>query len=309
MKTTLVTTCWNERSSVEHWLGDVLGQSRMPDEIIIIDNFSSDGTYEYLMGYADKVTVLQKECTVAQGRNEAIRQARNEIIVSTDMGTILDTKWFENIVKTFDMDPTVNVVAGNYEFVYPLRNGVSRAEYYISKGGRANMTPGFLPSSRNIAFKKPVWEKISGYQEGLKNATDDTIFAHEIHHHGFKMALAPDSLVYWNRHETLDGYLKEASRYAYGNGEARIRKPILTVSTYSSFYPLWKAIHAFYHLKRAIKPLIPAIKAKDYAMLFHIPHFLIMDSLTYSTFYRKGYLVESESLKGLRERIKELGLS
>jgi hypothetical protein len=44
-------------------------------------------------------------------------------------------------------------------------------------------------------------------------------------------------------------------------------------------------------------------------MLFFIPYFVILNSLEYAEFYRKGYLLEKDSLRGLRDRIKQLGLS
>jgi cellulose synthase/poly-beta-1,6-N-acetylglucosamine synthase-like glycosyltransferase len=309
MKTSLVTTCWNERNTVEQWLGDVLNQSHAPDEVIIVDNFSSDGTYEYLLDQADKVRVMQLRCSVAQGRNQAIRQATNEIIVSTDMGTRLHQTWLEFLVKPFVDDPSIDVVAGNYEHVYPIKNSMSRADFYYRNPCRTRLVPGFLPSSRNIAYKQSVWEKIGGYQEGLKNATDDTIFAHEIHHHGFKMALAPDSLVFWNRHETLDGYLKETARYAYGNGEARIRRPFLTCHVSSAMYPWWKACYASYALLRSGKAILRALKAHDPIMLVCLPHFVAMNALVFAEFYRKGYQQEGDGLPGLRKRIQQLGLS
>jgi cellulose synthase/poly-beta-1,6-N-acetylglucosamine synthase-like glycosyltransferase len=309
MKTTLVTTCWNEIKSVENWTRDVLGQSRIPDEIIIIDNFSSDGTYEYLMDYSGRFTVYQKKCSVAQGRNEAIRRAHNEIIVSTDMGTRLDPDWHENLVKPFIDDHSIDVVAGNYEYVYPSKNGIGRAEYFYKNRGRAKMGPGFLPSSRNIAYKKHVWETIGGYQEGLKNATDDTIFAFEIHDRAFNMALAPNSFVYWNRHSRLEDFLKETARYAYGNGEARLRSTLLTDHVSSASYPLWQFLFAAQATAHSGKAVWRALKANDFPMLVYIPYFVIMNSLEYAHSYRLGYLDESDRLKSMRQRIKELGLS
>ena len=309
MKTSLVTTCWNERDSVEQWLDDVFSQSRAPDEIIILDNHSTDGTFEYLLAYSSKLRLMQQPCSVAQGRNEAIRQASHEIIVSTDMGTRLHIDWLKHLVQPFEDYPSVEVVAGNYEFVYPVQNALSRAEFYYKNLGRAKLVPGFLPSSRNIAYKKSVWQTIRGYQEGLKNATDDTIFAHEIHHYGFKMTFAPESLVYWSRHRTLQGYLKETSRYGYGNGEARLRCPIITRHIRSSFYPLWKLCYACHALLRSVKAIMRALKTHDPTILLCLPYFVFRNALAYARSYRMGYIQERDDLSGLRKRIRELGLS
>lgn len=308
MKTTLVTTCWNERDNVVQWLQDLFAQTCPPDEVIIIDNYSSDGTYEELGRHSEAIRVVQMRCTVAQGRNEAIRLASNNLIVSTDMGTRLHCCWFENIVAPFS-DPQVQVVAGNYEYVYPVHNAISRAERFYKNNGCAKLGPQFLPSSRNIAFLKSVWEEIGGYQEGLKNATDDTIFAYEIHSRSYKMALAADSVVYWNRHSEIEGYLKEISRYAFGNGEARLRTIILTDSVRSRMYPLSSIGYAAYSMLRSAKAVVRAIVRNDYSMIFYIPLFVFLTSLEYAKWYQKGYLSDNENLDSIRERVKALGLS
>ena len=48
-------------------------------------------------------------CNIAEGRNEAIKRAENELIVSTDFGCRYHKKWLESLVTPFD-NPEVKVV-------------------------------------------------------------------------------------------------------------------------------------------------------------------------------------------------------
>jgi len=54
LKFSLVTTCRNEISSLPRWKNDLLAQTRQPDEIVIVDAFSDDGTAEMLLEWADQ---------------------------------------------------------------------------------------------------------------------------------------------------------------------------------------------------------------------------------------------------------------
>ena len=84
-------------SSLPRWRADIAAQTRVPDEIVIVDNLSTDGTQEFLSEWATNcptVKVHEVKCGAAQGRNIAIRLSENDHIVSTDMGVRLDPEWF-----------------------------------------------------------------------------------------------------------------------------------------------------------------------------------------------------------------------
>jgi len=48
MKISIIIPCFNEISTIDKILDKVLAQSKFEKEIIVIDDFSSDGTREYL---------------------------------------------------------------------------------------------------------------------------------------------------------------------------------------------------------------------------------------------------------------------
>jgi len=168
------------------------------------------------------VSLLAK-CTVAQGRNQAISSTDAEIIVSTDMGTRLESDWLTELVRPLEESDAVMVVGGNYSPDPECQlSACAKAAVYAFGACQPVLDNRFLPSSRSIAYRRGVWEQLQGYPEDLSYAADDTVFALQMRAEEVKIAVAPKALVYWRRPSTIHGYLKESYAYSFGNGEAGI---------------------------------------------------------------------------------------
>jgi GT2 family glycosyltransferase len=227
---TLVSTVFNESQRLENTLSDLAAQTLQPDEIIITDAGSTDGTYEKLMVFARqsrvRVQILQKVgCNVAEGRNMAIKAASNNIILSTDFGCRFHPGWARSIISKFE-NPEVQVVGGAYAVnEQELITEPEKVAYVLSNGYQVDVTANyFIPSSRSIAYKKDVFEKIGGYSEWLTLAADDLIFGMQIKKLGIPIEIVNDPYVYWGRHKKYLGYAKETFRYGLGDGESRIKE-------------------------------------------------------------------------------------
>ncbi|HUS57505.1 MAG TPA: glycosyltransferase [Planctomycetota bacterium] len=238
MKFSLVTTCLNEVKSFDNWRAGVLAQTRPPDEIVVVDGESRDGTTEALRAWAAKDKRLRlriKKCSVARGRNIAITIANNECVVSTDMGVRLDARWLEEMVRPFEDDASVQVVVGAYAVdESSVVSPAARAEYYIAgdggpfcadASGRPAFRRGVVPSNRSVAYYRKVWRELGGLPEDLTRCADDSVFGRQILHAGYRMALAPKAMVYWTRPQRLREFWKEQRGYGRGDGEAAIKMP------------------------------------------------------------------------------------
>ncbi|HRH34336.1 MAG TPA: glycosyltransferase [Catalimonadaceae bacterium] len=226
-KFSLVTTVFNEIKRLDQTIADIEGQSLKPDEILIADAGSTDGTLERLRQWKDESSIaiqvfVKQGCNIAEGRNEAIRRASHELIVSTDFGCRYKTDWLKSLIDPFS-DPEVEVVGGAFSIIpEEVNTQAAKADFVLQNGYPIDMGPDFSTSSRSIAYYRYVWEKIGGYQEWLTLAADDTIFWRQIKQHHFRYKLVPEPNVYWLRHKTLKAFSKEAYRYGLGDGESGI---------------------------------------------------------------------------------------
>lgn len=223
----LVTTVFNEIKRLDQTIADIENQTLKPNEILIADAGSTDGTLERLRLWKEQsqisiVVFVLQGCNIAEGRNEAIRRAKNELIVSTDFGCRYKPQWLESLIKPFE-DPEIQVVGGAFTIIESEVNTPSaKADYVLQNGYPVVMDQYFSTSSRSIAYYRSVWEKVGGYLEWLTLAADDTIFWRMIRQHKFRYQLVPEPNVFWLRHKTFKAFSKEAYRYGLGDGESQI---------------------------------------------------------------------------------------
>jgi cellulose synthase/poly-beta-1,6-N-acetylglucosamine synthase-like glycosyltransferase len=243
MKFSLVMTCLNEMRSLPRWREDLGAQTRQPDEIVIVDAVSKDGTQEALLEWSrvdPRVKVKVEKCSAARGHNLGNEMAANEVIVSTDLGTRLDKHWFEEIVRPFEEDPTVEIVAGSYAIdLSTLHGAVARAELYLEGGGVPELGPGFVPGNRSMAYTKKVWRELGGLPEDLTLYADDSVFGRQMIQGNYKMAYAPKAVVYWRRPGKLRAFWKEQYNYGRGDGEAHIKIPAAFRWHAKGLVPAW----------------------------------------------------------------------
>lgn len=214
----------NERRSLEGFLAALLAQSRSPDEVVICDGGSTDGTLESLEELAandPRFTVLSAPgATIARGRNVAIQQAQGPLIAVTDAGTLADPTWLERLVSPLEGNPSVQVSAGFF-----LAGGTTWLERTLSTvitPQLAEIDPGqFLPSSRSIAFRKEAWSGVGGYPEWLRHC-EDLVFDLDLKRVGARFTFTPDAVVTWHARPQLGAFFRQYFNYARGDGHARL---------------------------------------------------------------------------------------
>jgi glycosyltransferase involved in cell wall biosynthesis len=83
-KYSVCMTCFNESRTVRDSLNSLLGQLGEDYEVVVVDNFSMDGTYEVLRDFeqAHKVKVIRRRCSRGLGRQIALRNASGEYIIA-----------------------------------------------------------------------------------------------------------------------------------------------------------------------------------------------------------------------------------
>jgi glycosyltransferase involved in cell wall biosynthesis len=128
----------NRAESLKDTLTSLTVQSRQADEVVVVDNASSDHTKEIALGFSDKLNlkyVYEAVKGIPKARNAGINEAGGDIIVFIDDDCIADEDWLKNIEIPFIRDPNVGVVGG--EITY-YKMGESKLEaFYIE-----NMTSG-----------------------------------------------------------------------------------------------------------------------------------------------------------------------
>lgn len=220
----IITTVINEEESVIALLESILRQTRLPDEVVIVDGGSSDRTVEAVENFirehsAPKIRILVKRGNRSVGRNAAIEAAIGETIAVTDGGCTLDPHWLQMIVEPIEHD-AADFVGGWFTpraTTSWQRSLVKVLNYRVEV---VNLKT-FLPSTRSMAFKKELWKRVGGFDERLAH-NEDTPFAIAAKRTCRMFAFQPSAIVYWNIARSYSELFRQVKRYAYGDGESGV---------------------------------------------------------------------------------------
>lgn len=83
-KYSVCMTCFNEFPTVKESLVSLLGQLNDDYEVVVVDNFSRDGTYESLQefGRSHGIKVIQRRCSRGMGRQIAFENSTGEYVIA-----------------------------------------------------------------------------------------------------------------------------------------------------------------------------------------------------------------------------------
>jgi glycosyltransferase involved in cell wall biosynthesis len=232
----VICTVLNEAGSIDQLLASLAAQTRPPDQIVIVDAGSSDGTWDKLQSWrAGGLPLLPLPrigANISRGRNEAIRAASGEIIAVTDAGVRLDPSWLAALLVPFERDDPPEVVSGF--FVADPRSVFELALGATTMPAVEDVRPAeFLPSSRSVAFRRSAWQQVGGYPEWL-DYCEDLVFDLALKRAGCRFAWAPEAIARFRPRPSPGRFFQQYYRYARGDGKALLwaRRHLIRYATY-----------------------------------------------------------------------------
>jgi len=230
MKTSLICTVLNEDKTINSFLSSIFSQSKLPDEIIIVDGGSTDNTISVISNFqfpiskkkVPNIKLLFKDGNRSVGRNEAIKKASGDLILISDAGCVLDSNWVKEITAPFS-NKSVDVVAGYYKGIAINAFQKSLIPYVLVMEDKVNEHE-FLPATRSIALKKSVWERVGKFNEQLSH-NEDYAFAKKLKKSSVKIIFQKKAVVNWVPRNNFNQAFVMFYRFAYGDIQANILRP------------------------------------------------------------------------------------
>jgi glycosyltransferase involved in cell wall biosynthesis len=241
MKIALISTVFNEGDDIFAWANSLRTQTHQPDEFVIVDGGSTDGTPERLREAfstcdfpAPKIIV--EKCNIARGRNLAIQNTSAEIIAVTDAGSFPETKWLNEITKPLLANENIEVCGGCSQ---PLVQNSFQQLLMKLEGLQSEPQTDLevYPSSRNTAFRRQAWKDVGGYPEWLTLTAEDALFNFQLHRLKKIFSYNPHAIVRWPVRENASDYFKMLYQYGYGAAEAKLYAPYFWRRTFIAFFP------------------------------------------------------------------------
>ena len=119
MKVSVIIPVFNGALYLREAIESVLGQTRTLDEILVIDDGSTDSSPDILAAYGGRLTVVRQDNQgVAAARNVGLQIASGDLITFLDQDDLWPADRTAIMVEALATRPDIDVVAGMVEILY-----------------------------------------------------------------------------------------------------------------------------------------------------------------------------------------------
>jgi len=256
----VVSTVYNESQNFDRSPPSILSQSYSDFEWVILDDCSTDGTYEKLSELASndpRVRVLQTD--TRRGRapclNQVIKEANGKYIAQQDFDDISFPNRL-NVQKSFlDDNPNTGVVGGYFEMVDEIRG-----EHYLRKvptdhDDLVRALTKYIPFAHTIVmFRKAAWKDVGGYPH--KDDIEDLELWIKMVKNGWKIQNVPISLGKHHIYEesSFHSRFKQSHRQQELARTQKKAVKLLNLPKWMYIYPTGRLIYS--HLPNKVKRLV-----------------------------------------------------
>lgn len=189
---TVVIPVFNRAKYLDESIGSVFAQTYDNWELVLVDDGSSDGSYEMELAYAakhpEKIRCVTHENRANRGisasRNLGSREARGAYVACLDSDDLWVPTKLEHQVGIINEHPEVGMIVGATKYWHP---GEPRLDVVLLAGGPRDeliqpprlfyemypMSDGVAPSMNTVLLRKDTIERIGGWEESFRTTYED----------------------------------------------------------------------------------------------------------------------------------------
>jgi glycosyltransferase involved in cell wall biosynthesis len=212
---TVIVPTLNEEHYILPCLESVARQSPPPDEILVVDNGSTDRTVEVVKEFSAahpqlnvKITYeARKGCDWA--REAGWRAATGDVIIHVDADETMPLDWLGKVRTVLRDNPELAAFGGTVRFENPpLSILILQGLYNLLYPRMVHWTKGFpyLCGGMTIC-KREVLEKMNGYANKPSDQLEDYYLSEQAHKLGYKTRYFPSIYGYHSLRRYHDGGL------------------------------------------------------------------------------------------------------
>jgi glycosyltransferase involved in cell wall biosynthesis len=194
----VVIPTYNRAAFLPEAIASVRAQTRPPDEVVVVDDGSTDGTREIVLGLGPGIRyVYQANAGSAAARNAGIRLASGDVLAFLDSDDVWLPRHVEVLLRRLEAParPVPGIVIGRARYV-----GAG------SMAGREDGEERLVLQFGATLSRRAVWEEIGLLDEGMALG-EDIDWLTRAREHGVTIALVDEATLLYRRHDanlTLD---------------------------------------------------------------------------------------------------------
>lgn len=181
MTITVIVCAHNEAAYLGPCLVSVLAQTRRPDDVLVINNASTDRTAAIAAALPDVRVINEPRKGLTVARERGRQESRGELLVYVDADCRAPLTWLARIESRFVRDESLLALSGNYRFYDWDWWGRALLRAYDFTLGPAThvlvkyiLRIGVVFYGGNFAVRRDALERIGGFDTRIEFHGEDT---------------------------------------------------------------------------------------------------------------------------------------
>jgi glycosyltransferase involved in cell wall biosynthesis len=169
--------CFNHGSYLKDALTSVLKQTRRPDELIVIDDGSTDHTRAVAAEFGEVDYVFQNNLGLSAARNTGLRRASTEYLLFLDADDVLRPTAIESFLAAFDKNEGAAFVYGGFSWVDSDRCLIAEAPIPTQRlDFAALLSRKWALMHDAVMYKRDILFLEGGFDESLRASEDYDVY-------------------------------------------------------------------------------------------------------------------------------------
>lgn len=210
MRASIILITYNGFKYLHSCIDSVLKDIRSGDEIILVDNASTDGSADLVQQHWPQVSLFRNEVNLgfAVACNQGAGNAKKDTLVFLNQDTRVQPGWLAGLLAPLEQDPSIGLVASKLllmsrpEQIHMCGQDIHFTGFAFGRGflspSDGYNTPRQIGavSGASFAIRRSLWEQLGGFDPQLFMYYEETDLCWRARLVGFSCVYSPDSIVF-----------------------------------------------------------------------------------------------------------------
>jgi GT2 family glycosyltransferase len=210
MRVSVVVPAFENAASVAECLRALIASAGPNNEIIVVDDASTDGTSDVVAQFGTRLLRLEHNSGPGAARNFGARHATGDVLLFVDSDVVVGPDTVARVIRVLEERPDVAAVFGSYDAAPRAPGLVSQfrnlLHHFVHQQGDPEASTFWAGCG---AIRKPVFDATGGFDTGqFTRAIEDVELGYRLRDAGHRILLDRDIHVTHLKRWTLGSFLR-----------------------------------------------------------------------------------------------------
>ena len=213
MIVTLAIPCFNAARTLEPVLAGVAAQTRKPDEVLVVDDGSSDGSGALAATFGARVVPHPENLGLARARNTALEQSRGDVVVFVDADAVPRPDLVARLTSGY-LDARLAGVSG--QIMEPARGSLAdrwRGHFWRQTQGEAPLSQAAFLVGGCCSLRREAALEVGAFSSEYRTNGEDVELSLRLRQAGGRLAYDPAAQVMHLRQDSVGSLLRMVYRH------------------------------------------------------------------------------------------------